>query len=95
MAITPDQVLHVTDDEVNQLEAVEQKIDRLLTKQYRPAMVVYYPIGKRWRPGFIAALVRRYEQSGWSVTVVDSDEEGAQLRFEPLKRASGTVVKGD
>lgn len=83
MAITPTRVLDVTEDESKRMKRVEEYIDQLLIKHYHPGAHVDYPISKRWRPGFIAALIRKYEQSGWSVTrVINSESDQWELRFD-------------
>ena len=74
MAITPSNVLDVTEAESNRMDRVEAAIDKMLTKHYRVGDVVLYPVGKRWRPGFTNALMLRYQQVGWDVQIVEREE---------------------
>lgn len=82
MAVSPKDVLSVTGDEQKMLAEVEIKIDEALLKSYQPGQPVGYPVMKRWRPGFIAALMEKYRAQGWKVCVDNlGDGSGQELLF--------------
>ena len=93
MAISPKEVLAPSQEELKLLAEVELKIDQRLRKEYRPGGLVGFPIMKRWRPGFVQALIDLYQKQGWEVTIHDGDrnEEEASLLFSYAPEGSVPV----
>jgi hypothetical protein len=96
VAVSPKDVLSVSGDEQKMLAEVEVKIDERLLKEYQPGQQVTYPVMKRWRPGFITALMVKYRDQGWKV-IMDSldDGSGQELVFWTEETVSEEVLTQD
>lgn len=91
MAITPDEAILLTVEEIAELGRLEEHVDGLIREQFSQGKCAYFEPPRGLSLRMRNELMQRYRSVGWQVTFSDSQRDGPCLKFE---RASAVQPGG-
>jgi transketolase len=89
LAVSPDELLLPTQDELAKAQELEAHIDqelRLLYDQSGQQVSVHV---QHWSQRVVRMVKPRYEAAGWKVADEDDQRDGRYLVLKPAKRTGG------